>query len=89
MDSYDELQRARQPQKQLSKEFVRKWLISKGFQGKENQVIPAMSNSYIDLVSNRYIELYEKILGSKFEKANVENMDERISQNIDSYFKEI
>ncbi len=89
MDSYDELQRARQPQKQLSKEFVRKWLISKGFQGQENQVIPAMSNSYIDLVSNRYIELYEKILGSKFEKANVENMDERISQNIDSYFKQI
>ena len=48
-----------------------------------------MSNSYIDLVSNRYIELYEKILGSKFEKANIENMDERISQNIESYFKQI
>ena len=77
------------PQKQLSKEFVREWLMENGFQGKENQVVPSMSNSYINLVSNRYIELYEKILGSKFEKANVENIDERISQNIESYFKQI
>ena len=68
LDSYLDLQNSKLPQKQLSKEFVRQWLISNGFQGKENQIIPEMSNDYIKGVSNRYIELYEKITGLEFVK---------------------
>ncbi|MDB4007583.1 phosphoribosylaminoimidazolesuccinocarboxamide synthase [Flavobacteriaceae bacterium] len=68
LNSYQDLQNSKLPQKQLSKEFVRQWLIGNGFQGKENQIIPEMSDEYINGVSERYIELYEKITGLKFEK---------------------
>lgn len=86
-DGYQDRQDKNEEQKQLSKEFVRQWLISKGFQGKEGQQIPEMSEDYIETVSERYIELYEKILGEKFEKANIENIHERIRMNVLSYLK--
>ena len=68
LDSYDDLQSSKLPQRQLSKEFVRQWLIGKGFQGKKNQIVPEMSSEYVNGVSERYIELYEKITGLKFVK---------------------
>jgi phosphoribosylaminoimidazole-succinocarboxamide synthase len=64
--------------KQLSKEFVRRWLIENGFQGLEGQQIPEMTDEYIESVSERYIELYENILGEKFIKADINNIDARI-----------
>ncbi|MGM0635950.1 MAG: phosphoribosylaminoimidazolesuccinocarboxamide synthase [Bacteroidota bacterium] len=86
-DTYEELQQAGKKQRQLSKEFVREYLISQGFQGKENQEIPRLSNDFIESVSQRYIELYEKITGKKFEKAPQENIDQRIQQNLNKYFR--
>jgi len=86
LDSYLELQNSKLPQKQLSKEFVRQWLMSNGFQGKENQIIPEMSNDYIKGVSNRYIELYEKITGLEFVKEELNRLDKRIETNILNYF---
>lgn len=76
-------------QKQLSKEFVRQWLISNGFQGLEGQSVPEMSDAYIESVSERYIELYESIMGEPFEKADVSNIQERIGQNVSSYLNSI
>jgi len=87
LDTYDDLQKTKSPQKQLSKEFVRKWLISNGFQGKEGQVIPEMSDNYINGVSERYIELFEKITGSKFIKENITNIEKRIIGNVENYLK--
>ena len=84
-DGYEERQFNSQPQKQLSKEFVRRWLISNNFQGLEGQKIPKMSNDYVNMVSDRYIELYEKIMGEKFVKANVQNINERIKKNLSLY----
>ena len=69
-------------QKQLSKEFVRRWLIENGFQGKDGQQIPNMTDEYIETVSERYIELYENILGEKFIKADISNINERIEKNV-------
>jgi phosphoribosylaminoimidazole-succinocarboxamide synthase len=74
-------------QKQLSKEFVRKWLMENGFQGKEGQKIPEMTPAYCASVSERYIELYEKITGEKFVKADAGNVAERIEKNIANYLK--
>ncbi|GAA3512582.1 phosphoribosylaminoimidazolesuccinocarboxamide synthase [Aquimarina addita] len=87
VDGYEERQENNEPQKQLSKEFVRQWLISNGFQGKEGQQIPEMTDSYIISVSERYIELYEKITGEKFQKAEVSNVEERIKDNVLTYLK--
>lgn len=84
-EGYSERQAANEPQKQLSKEFVRQWLIANGFQGLEGQSVPDMSDEYIAEVSNRYIELYENITGKSFEKANVEQIETRIEQNIVAY----
>ena len=81
-DGYEERQKNGEPQKQLSKEFVRQWLIGNGFQGKEGQEVPVMSDEYIQTVSDRYIELYENIIGEKFVKAPVSNIEERIEQNV-------
>jgi phosphoribosylaminoimidazole-succinocarboxamide synthase len=72
-------------QKQLSKEFVRKWLMENGFQGKEGQKIPEMTPEYCDSVSERYIELYEKITGEKFVKSDVSDVAGRIKKNIEDY----
>ena len=84
-EGYSERQAANEPQKQLSKEFVRQWLIANGFQGLEGQSVPDMSDEYITEVSNRYIELYENITGKSFEKANLEQIETRIEQNIVAY----
>ena len=84
---YEERQAAGEAQKQLSKEFVRQWLISHNFQGLEGQTLPEMSDDYIASVSERYIELYENITGETFVKAPVENIQTRIEQNILDYLK--
>ncbi len=82
MKGYAERQEKNESQKQLSKEFVRQWLIENGFQGLEGQQIPEMSDEKIIEISDRYIELYEQITGEKFEKADVSNVEKRIEGNI-------
>jgi len=85
-NGYQERQEKGEPQKQLSKEFVRQWLISNGFQGLEGQYdVPEMSDDYIESVSNRYIELYENITGEQFEKSDISNLQERILSNVTAY----
>lgn len=84
-DGYEERQEKGEPQKQLSKEFVRQWLISNGFQGLEGQSVPEMSDDYIESVSNRYIELYENITGEPFVKSDISNLQERILSNVMDY----
>ena len=84
-DGYQKRQDKGEEQKQLSKEFVRRWLIENGFQGQEGQQIPEMTNTYIESVSERYIELYENILGEKFVKADIDNIDQRIEKNVLDY----
>nr|WP_314898276.1 phosphoribosylaminoimidazolesuccinocarboxamide synthase [uncultured Flavobacterium sp.] len=86
-EGYQERQDKGEEQKQLSKEFVRRWLIENGFQGLEGQQIPDMTNEYIETVSERYIELYENILGEKFVKADISNIDERIEKNVLAYLE--
>lgn len=86
-EGYQERQDRNESQKQLSKEFVRQWLIANGFQGKEGQQIPNMNEEYIETVSERYIELYENILGEKFVKADISNIQERIERNVLNYLK--
>jgi len=81
-EGYQERQDRGEEQKQLSKEFVRRWLIENGFQGKEGQEIPNMTEDYIQSVSERYIELFENILGEKFVKADISNINERIEKNV-------
>ena len=84
-EGYQERQNNGEEQKQLSKEFVRRWLIENGFQGLEGQQIPDMTDEYIQTVSERYIELYENILGEKFVKGDISNIDERIEKNVLEY----
>ena len=84
-EGYEERQAKDEAQKQLSKEFVRQWLISNGFQGLEGQTVPEMSDDYIESVSNRYIELYENITGEKFVKSDISNIEDRIFKNISDY----
>jgi phosphoribosylaminoimidazole-succinocarboxamide synthase len=84
-EGYQERQNNNEEQKQLSKEFVRRWLIENGFQGKEGQQIPEMNAAYIATVSDRYIELFENILGEKFVKEDISNIEERIFNNVQAY----
>ena len=86
-DDYEARQAANEPQKQLSKEFVRQWLIINDFQGLEGQSVPYMSDEYIKTVSDRYVELYENIAGESFEKADISNIQERIETNVLNYLK--
>lgn len=86
-NGYQERQDNGEPQKQLSKEFVRQWLIANNFQGLEGQTVPFMSDAYIESVSARYIELYENITGETFVKADVSNIQERIEANVLAYLK--
>ncbi len=81
-DGYQERQNNGEPQKQLSKEFVRQWLIENEFQGKDGQQIPEMSDEKIIEISNRYIELYEQITGEAFVKASTEDVLNRIEKNV-------
>lgn len=84
-EGYEERQAAGEAQKQLSKEFVRQWLISNDFQGLEGQTVPEMTDEYIETVSERYIELYENITGDAFAKADTSNIQERIEKNVLAY----
>ncbi len=84
-EGYQERQDKGEPQKQLSKEFVRQWLIENGFQGLEGQQIPEMSDAKISEISNRYIELYEQITGEAFVKATTDNVMNRIEKNVNSF----
>jgi len=81
-DGYNERQQADEPQKQLSKEFVRKWLIENGFQGKDGQVVPEMTPEIVNSISERYIELYEQIVGETFVKADADSISQRIENNV-------
>ena len=86
-DGYQQRQENGEPQKQLSKEFVREWLMENGFQGKDGQKIPEMNKEFVESVSNRYIELFEKVSGTKFEKPDFKNPIERIEKNVLEFFK--
>jgi phosphoribosylaminoimidazole-succinocarboxamide synthase len=81
-EGYEERQKKGEPQKQLSKEFVRQWLISNDFQGKEGQVVPEMPDDFVNMVSGRYIELFEAITGESFVRSDVSNVKERVRSNI-------
>jgi phosphoribosylaminoimidazole-succinocarboxamide synthase len=87
-DGYSERQMKNEPQKQLSKEFVRQWLISNKFQGLDGQAVPNMSDEYVKSVSDRYIELYENITTEKFVKSDLKNIKNRIFINTENYLKE-
>ncbi|PJB16420.1 MAG: phosphoribosylaminoimidazolesuccinocarboxamide synthase [Flavobacteriales bacterium CG_4_9_14_3_um_filter_32_8] len=88
-DGYEERQKKGESQKQLSKEFVRQWLIENNFQGKESQVIPEMSDEFITEISERYIELYENITGDKFIKSDVSDVLKRVEVNINKALLDI
>ena len=86
-DGYQQRQENGEPQKQLSKEFVREWLMENGFQGKDGQKIPDMNKEFVESVSDRYIELFEKVSGTKFVKPDFKNPLERIEKNVLEFFK--
>ncbi|MBB6003071.1 phosphoribosylaminoimidazolesuccinocarboxamide synthase [Arcicella rosea] len=88
-DGYQERQNNNESQKQLSKEFVREWLIANGFQGKDGQVIPEMTDEWVNQVSERYIELFEQVTGKKFVKNNSEDILTRVEENVNSYLKSL
>lgn len=88
-EGYDTRFAAGEPQKQLSKEFVRQWLISNGFQGKEGQQVPEMKPDFVNQVSERYIELFENITGEEFEKAESSNLEKRIEENILKFLQSV
>lgn len=86
-EGYEERLARGEEQRQLSKEFVRQWLIANGFQGKEGQTVPEMTPEYCDSVTDRYVELYENIVGDKFVKAEVADVAARIEKNVTEYLK--
>ncbi|HZK03944.1 MAG TPA: phosphoribosylaminoimidazolesuccinocarboxamide synthase [Bacteroidaceae bacterium] len=86
-DSYKDKFLKNKPQKQLSKEFVRQWLIENGFMGRPGESVPEMTDQYVETVSERYIELYEHIVGESFNKAKTDNIPERIEKNIINWLK--
>lgn len=85
LDTYQANFDAGKPQRQLSKEFVREWLMENGFQGKEGQQVPEMTDEIVNGISERYIELYEKITGEKFQKCESDNLEERIYNNVSNF----
>ena len=84
-EGYEERFKKGEPQKQLSKEFVREWLMENGFQGKEGQKVPEMTDEIVKSISDRYIELYENIVGEKFVKADTASLATRIEKNVKNY----
>ncbi|MDO9186182.1 MAG: phosphoribosylaminoimidazolesuccinocarboxamide synthase [Bacteroidia bacterium] len=86
-EGYQERQKKGESQKQLSKEFVREWLMENGFQGKEGQQIPEMTNDFVNAVSERYIELYENITGDNFIKSDVSQVLKRVEENVTAFLK--
>ncbi|HRP52157.1 MAG TPA: phosphoribosylaminoimidazolesuccinocarboxamide synthase [Fluviicola sp.] len=87
-DGYEERQAKGEAQKQLSKEFVRQWLIENGFQGLEGQIMPEMSDEFINVVTSRYIELFERITGESFVKSDTQNIKRRIESNVGAFLME-
>jgi phosphoribosylaminoimidazole-succinocarboxamide synthase len=88
-DGYAQRLEINEPQRQLSKEFLRQWLIANDFQGKDGQVIPTFSDEFIHEISERYIELYEKVSGKKFVKGNDENVEARVLNNCNEAIKNL
>lgn len=88
-DGYEERQANGEPQKQLSKEFVRQWLIENGFQGLEGQTMPFMPDEFVNTITERYIELYERITGNTFVKSETDDIQARIQKNVDAYLAEL
>jgi phosphoribosylaminoimidazole-succinocarboxamide synthase len=86
---YEDRQKQGIAQKQLSKEFVREWLMERGFQGKEGQAVPDMNDEFVNSVSDRYIELFESITGEAFNKADVTNVSARVEKNIKEFLKSL
>ncbi|MGY8925736.1 MAG: phosphoribosylaminoimidazolesuccinocarboxamide synthase, partial [Flavobacteriales bacterium] len=86
-EGYEDRQAAGEVQKQLSKEFVRQWLIENDFQGLEGQTMPVMPDTFVKVVTDRYIELYEKITGNSFVKSDTDNITQRIQSNVDDYLE--
>ncbi|HWY10491.1 MAG TPA: phosphoribosylaminoimidazolesuccinocarboxamide synthase [Bacteroidia bacterium] len=89
LEGYEERQKKGEEQKQLSKEFVRRWLIENGFQGKEGQKVPEMSSEWINEISNRYIELYEKVTGEKFIKHDSGNFNKEIEERVINFLNRL
>ena len=87
LEGYEERQQKGEPQKQLSKEFVREWLMAHGFQGLEDQLMPIMPDVFVDQITERYIELYETITGEPFERVDTSSLLERIERNILDYLQ--
>lgn len=87
LEGYQERQNNGQPQRQLSKEFVREWLMENGFQGLEGQKVPEMTPGIINQISERYIELYENIIGEKFQRNETDNLSQRIENNVSAWLK--
>lgn len=88
-EGYEERQERGEDQRQLSKEFVRQWLIANGFQGRDGEVVPEMTPAYCDSVTDRYVELYENIVGEKFEKAECGDIAARIERNVTEYLNSL
>lgn len=88
-EGYEEKQRKGEKQRQLSKEFVREWLMENGFQGKEGQQVPEMTPEIVEKISERYMELYEHITGEKFQRTDTENVLQRIENNVSKALKEL
>ncbi|MFN5785979.1 MAG: phosphoribosylaminoimidazolesuccinocarboxamide synthase [Flavobacteriia bacterium] len=89
LEGYQDRQDRNETQKQLSKEFVRQWLIEHNFQGLEGQTMPVMPDDFVEVVTERYIELYEQITGKKFEKADTSDIEGRIQRNVDAFLRSI
>ena len=88
-EGYEERQRQGAGQKQLSKEFVREWLMERNFQGLEGQTVPEMPDAFVESVSERYIELYEKLTGERFAKSDYHDAENRIRENVDHFLSEM
>ncbi|MBK7030457.1 MAG: phosphoribosylaminoimidazolesuccinocarboxamide synthase, partial [Bacteroidales bacterium] len=86
-EGYEDRQTKGEAQKQLSKEFVREWLMANGFQGKDGQSVPEMTDDFVHLVSERYIELYENITGEKFVRSDISNVPSRVEGNIKNFLQ--
>jgi phosphoribosylaminoimidazole-succinocarboxamide synthase len=89
LEGYEERQKKGEEQKQLSKEFVRRWLIDNGFQGKDGQQIPEMSDAWINEISERYIELFEKVTGQKFVRHNTGNNLSEIEEKVNTALEKL
>ncbi|PWL28133.1 MAG: phosphoribosylaminoimidazolesuccinocarboxamide synthase [Fluviicola sp. XM-24bin1] len=88
-DGYAERQEKGEAQKQLSKEFVRQWLIENGFQGLDGQTMPEMPDSFVNVVTDRYVELYEKITGKQFDRADTSDIEGRIKINVENFLQQL